>query len=213
MSRGISVNDVGTAVIDGINNAFSQYMKWANRWLDHAPEYFVTCKIAERLAKVAGTNSITLEAPIAETLGEARAQGPGRSHSKLPRSGRFDIILWNPPRGVKQSPRVIIEVKHPIYLNVKNQLKDVERICRALNKGGNRNTVKFGVLAFYSASETPKMKHRNASIRLRSRLEPIENSIRSIAKTQACKSSLKKGRVHKRDDEAWAGCCAILSRK
>ena len=30
MSRGISVNDVGTAVIDGINNAFSQYMKWAN---------------------------------------------------------------------------------------------------------------------------------------------------------------------------------------
>jgi hypothetical protein len=209
MSQGMGIHDASKAIIRGVEIAFEHHFQRAGLWLDHAPEYYVTSKIADQLAKRAGPDSITIEWSISDTLQDARVHGRGRLHSTLPKTGRFDIVVWN---RTAQTPRIIVEVKHPIYAAVANQLKDVKRICRALHRGTAKSTIKHGVFAFYSSSDDPKRKDQHASNRLKRRLAVIESEIARIASEEGCKTTFVCGRVHRVRAEAWSGCCAILNR-
>lgn len=210
MSGAISNQRVETAIIKGIETAFKQYLEWSNYWLDHAPEYYVTCKIAERLAKAAGKNTITLENLASETFEDANISHPPR----LSKSARFDIQLWHKRwHKEKQLPQAVIEVKHPIYVKSANRLKDVKRICVAIRHEPQHTPIKFGALAFYSASEKPKRKDDNPSQRLKRRLGELEKEIKKLAKSGKCEARVSVGPIHRLKGEAWCGCCAIIERQ
>ena len=55
MSRAISIETIIESTLDGIDESIKFYQEWSGgEWLWNAPEYFITVKIAENIAKING---------------------------------------------------------------------------------------------------------------------------------------------------------------
>ena len=210
MTAASSRSKVRKGVLDGISDAYRKYLRMSGHQLREAPEFFLASSIANKLRKVAAPCKVTLESGIKETLGEARASGKGRAAKTVSYKGRFDIVLWY---RVKDKPRAVIEVKHPIRVPTAAKInKDVERICRVLRKSiDNGGSIKLGIFAFYTDSLEPKKKDKNASARLRRRTKIIESRCKAIAKRFRCIARLTMSRAHRFDKEAWASCAVTFT--
>lgn len=203
---------VRSSVLKGIENAYATYNQMANEPLHRAPEFLLATHIAEQLEKKASPCWVTLESSIKEVLQTAGAKANGRSAKVVSYKGRFDVVLWY---RIKGKPRAVIEVKHPLNVASASRIdKDVERICRVVStskaKGGS---LKFGIFAFFTRSAEPKAKDKNATARIRRRVEPILERCKSLTKKHDCVARLTISRVHRAGEEAWAACAVSITAK
>ena len=72
---------VRTAVLNGMQKAYSSYQKMSGDSWPMTPEFFIATYVAKELKKTADPCLVTLEANIKNTLTAAGAQRPGPSAS------------------------------------------------------------------------------------------------------------------------------------
>ena len=182
MPHNIPKNDVVVAVLEGIEHAHKKYREFSGDDLQFAPEYFVTCCIADALHKMEGQKWILLESNVDLVMKYAGATGAGRPKDTTRKDGRTDIVLCYG----NGNPRAIIEVKSPIYSMDAKVIKDIERI-RDMIKNTD-STFQFGMLAFYS-NATKEIDKPNQE-RLEDRLDTILLSARN--KVVKCKIYMQR---------------------
>lgn len=149
MSQCVSMDEVVNCALEAIVNAHDEYLIWTNgEWLWNAPEYFLTVKIAEKIANLEKTKFVTMEDNVDYILDHAHAKGSGRMHSDIRKNGRFDIVLW----WATGAPRAVIEVKNGV--NVFNKITDdIRRIKEVLNRKIGVSKIQFGLMAFYISQQ------------------------------------------------------------
>jgi hypothetical protein len=195
-------------ILEGIEKSYNKYGQYSGDWLDKAPEYFVTCCIAENCSKL--KTWVTLETPTKTVLKLSNSKKKGRPRNNLRIYGRIDIVLWWSANG---SPRAVIEVKHPVYTANHTSLKsDIERICCVLTNS-NEHTIKFGGVAVYISSNSPKRKDANATRKIKRKLMELHKQARGWAKNYQCKTVVHKGAIRRIEDEAWTGAFIEVIRK
>ena len=132
-----SLDKIAQAVIEGIEKAYKDYLEWAGEWLSWAPEYLITVKIAEKLAK-SDVGYVTLENNVKTVATES---GSKKTLSKRARpKGRCDIVVYY----ADERPRVIIEVKSS-HSN-KGYYNDAIRVKEMLKEN---SSLQAGILAGY----------------------------------------------------------------
>lgn len=149
MSQCVSMDEVVNCALEAIVNAHDEYLIWTNgEWLWNAPEYFLTVKIAEKIANLEKTKFVTMEDNVDYILDHAHAKGSGRMHSDIRSNGRFDIVLW----WAGGKPRAVIEVKNRV--NVFSKIADdIKRIKEVLNRKVGASKIQFGLMAFYISQQ------------------------------------------------------------
>ena len=206
MSRSSSRQQIGNAVIRAIEKSFEVHYAMSEDWLDYAPEYFVSVRIAEELAKKAHKSYVTMEYPVRDCINDADIAIRGRPHRELRRNGRFDVVLW---WRSTERPRAAIEVKHPVWSDPSLLDADAKRLCRVLADGKG---LQFAMLAYYCSSEKPRRKHTSATARIKARAQRIERRIRSIAKGLHCRAEFHRGNIRRFDGEAWTARCVRFDK-
>lgn len=118
MEHRVEPKDLANAILDGMKESQQQYEKMSGgRWLDDAPEYFLTSQLAVRLNEELKL-SCALEEPMVNF-----PLGRGAPGHRLRRNGRADIALWNPDEQVA----AIVEVKNSVYHE--NCVDDLHRLA------------------------------------------------------------------------------------
>ena len=85
------MNQLETAIIDGIKTAQKDYLKMTGWWLGHGPESFIMCTVATKVATTDGS-SVFIEASPKKILKERDEKRRGRPPTNLDQ--RFDIVVW-----------------------------------------------------------------------------------------------------------------------
>jgi hypothetical protein len=198
----ISITKIHDAIIKGIENAQKKYNEWSgDDWLSWAPEYVLTCHIAEQISQIEGSKYVTLESGVKYTMSEAGALKKGRLSVKSRPFGKFDILVW---KG-NEEPRAIIEVKNSVITYHKIR-KDIIRIQEVLSKSADSSTLQFGALAFYSEAKDSSRNHGRDIL-----IKRMENFWYK-AKEQVGESldvSIKKA-IHSEDEWHWGACCYLF---
>ena len=167
----ISMDKVVQSTLKGIIKSHKEYMKWSDgEWLWNAPEYFITVKIAEKIAKLEKSKFITMEDNVHYILEHANAKGSGKVHSDIRKDGRFDIVLWS----AGGTPRAVIEVKNGV--NSYNKIEsDIARIKEVLKRKQKDSKIQFGLIAFYISQQYKD----SAESKLKKQVDNIYNEAKS----------------------------------
>jgi hypothetical protein len=153
MPRGHSISTVIEASIGGARAALRNYQKLcghAKWWLDEAPEYYLTVRIAEAIYK-ATADHVWFEYNMRETRVEGlegRGELRGRPSSQLKKAGRHDVVVF---RKSSARPWCVIEVKSPIYSMNELVRADVLRLINAVSDRSKGGSIAYGMLVFYSS--------------------------------------------------------------
>jgi len=151
----MSIESINGATLTGIKDAQEKFLKWSGGWwLGCAPEYLLTCSIAEAIYNAEGSCFVTLEHSVTEMMCEIGVKRHGPWPKKLRGNGRADIVVW----WASDNPRAIVEVKTNVY-SLNKIISDIDRIEKTLIKNGKNGYVQFGTLAFFTdASDSNKSK-------------------------------------------------------
>ena len=153
----MSMKSINDATLLGIKVAQEKFVEWSGGWwLGYAPEYLLTCSIAEAISNAEGSCFVTLEHSVTEMMYEAGTNRRGPWPKKLRGNGRADIVVW----WACDEPRAIIEVKTDVY-SLNKLRADIDRIANTLSKNGEGGSIQFGTLALFTdASDSEKSKSR-----------------------------------------------------
>lgn len=206
MSKEISINNVIKATLNGIDESMKDYQDWSGgEWLWNAPEYLITVKIAENLAKIKGSKYITLEDNVDYVLNLAGQKNKGAISDKTRANGRSDIVLW----WGDGTPRAIIEVKNSVF-RLKQIAKDIDRIREVLKKKKKKSTIKFGLIAFYIDRN---YKTGEAKKKIEKKIYKIREEILEAYKDLSCDLYSPKKDIYKDDKDAWSSVVFLLKVK
>jgi hypothetical protein len=212
VSKDNSRETVAKTIISGIKKAHKSYHKLSNGfWLDYAPEYFLTCTIANELCTMSGNEYITLEHNVKDAVGSAGAISRGKLHTSMRSNGRSDIVLWYG----NECPKAIVEVKTPLYSLNSEAVKDIERIEKVLIKNKDNNTFKYGIFAFYTSAKDNQKSNASEilgdyEVRNKTgRINGIVTKIDSILKHCDCEVYYSKSKPI--EDSAWMAACILIS--
>lgn len=171
MSKAINKGQILEKSIIGVKNAWKEYYKASGgEWLWNAPEYYVTVKVFESLAKL-GTLMVTLEDRVKDIIDYSNSYYPGRYSKGLRTNGKSDIIVgWN-----SGDPRGVIEVKVVRNGDLKPIKQDISRIAELLKlrDKSETSTLQFGIILAYTdyGDEQGKAKDK-----VKRRLENVKNT-------------------------------------
>ena len=167
----ISMDEIVQSTLKGIIKSHKEYMKWSDgEWLWNAPEYFITVKIVEKIAKLEKSKFITLEDNVDYVLGHANAKGSGQIHPDIRKDGRFDIVLW----WAGGTPRAVIEVKNGVNSYSKIE-SDIVRIKEVLKRKQEDSEIQFGLVAFYISQQYKD----SAETKLKKQIDHIFNEAKN----------------------------------
>ncbi len=202
MSRAISIETIIESTLDGIDESIKFYQEWSGgEWLWNAPEYFITVKIAENIAKINGAKYITLEDNVKYVLDLAQQKGKGQASEKARANGRSDIVLWYG----NEKPRAIVEVKNAVF-RIKNILEDIERIQDVLEKF----TLQFGLIAFYMDRHYEK---GNANQKVEENIHKIFEEIKEQYPKMICELYFRKSQIIGEDTDAFSSVVILFKGK
>ena len=152
MGKRVKMDEIVNCALEAIDKAHKDYHKWSNgEWLWNAPEYFLTVRIAEKIAKLDKNKFVTMEDNVDYILDEAKAKKSGDIHPDIRADGRFDIVLW----WASCEPRAIIEVKNGVNAYIKIQ-EDISRVSRTIKDAPIGSKIQFGLIAFYTSHQYKK---------------------------------------------------------
>ncbi|MBU0594254.1 MAG: type I restriction enzyme HsdR N-terminal domain-containing protein [Gammaproteobacteria bacterium] len=138
-----------------------------------APEYYLTSRIAESLHD-ADLGYVTLEHHVREVMTTGGGLKRGQPTRALRLDGRADIVLWNGD----DTPRAIIEIKHPLYEYTVPAEKDIQRIKASFSSGKEGlHSLTDGVFAFWTGTNAPKRKDSSAKERLERKTTDIKDAV------------------------------------
>ncbi|TKI70282.1 hypothetical protein FCU45_03045 [Sulfurimonas crateris] len=202
MSRAISIETIIESTLDGIDESFEFYQEWSGgEWLWNAPEYFITVKIAENIAKINGAKYITLEDNVKYILDLAQLKGKAQASEKARANGRSDIVLWYG----NEKPRAIIEVKNAVF-GLNNILEDIERIQDVLEKF----TLQFCLIAFYMDRHYEK---GNANQKVEENVYKIFEETKEKYPKMTCELYFRKNKIIGDDTDAWSSVVILFKAK
>ncbi|MBF0627078.1 MAG: hypothetical protein HQL91_02550 [Magnetococcales bacterium] len=205
MPEPMSKEQATGAVLSGIINAFDKYTKWNGlHLLNKAPEYLVTCNIAEALFEAGKAKKfIALEGNVRSIMKDGLAVGPGKPKDDLRIDGRSDIALYNSDG----NPEIIVEVKSPLFSLNKNAINDIKRIRSVLAKNHENNTLRFGLFAFYTSEENST--RNKAEDILTKRLEGMAENARKCCD---CTITLEQRKIDVGKDKEFAcfAACFVI---
>lgn len=193
MAKGFNSRSIPDWTLDGIEAAFDEWMELSGEWLQTAPEYLLTVKVAQKLREEipAAKRTLLMEPHVGTTLAKAGGIQRGPNAEKLRSNGRFDIVLGHGDG----RPRMLIELKNPHWTPMGEvALKDLHRICRALLQGKNKTQLYGGVFAFYTSSGVPLKKDPTARERLQRKW--VDKWEPALKDWEWAKSSAKRYRSH-----------------
>jgi len=206
MSKAISIDKIIESTLDGIDESMSVYQKWSGgEWLWNAPEYLITIKIAENIAKIEGSKYITLEDNVDYVLDLANAKGQGKVSGKARTNGRSDIVLW----WADGTPRAIIEVKNSVF-RLDKIAHDIDRIREILKRKKSKSTLQFGLISFYIDRG---YKTGNAKENVENKIYKIFDEIKENYSDMICKLAFRKKDIYKDDTAAWSSVVFLLKVK
>ena len=172
----IPISAVIKKTLSGIVRAQEDYEAWSGGyWLWTAPEYMQTVYIAKEISTIPGRGYLTLESGITGTMEDAGGFGKGKLPKSVPSGGRTDITL----RSAKGTPRAVIEVKRHVR-TVGDIEKDIERIRTMLRN--KDNTLKFGLIAFYTSCWDRGGDGEQARLTIEKRLDGIKTGTSGVLK-------------------------------
>ena len=201
MSQAVSMDEIIDATLNGILEAQQLYADWsAGEWLWNAPEYFLTVKIAENIAKIEKSKFITLEDKVANILTSANAKGRGKISERMRITGRFDIIIWWADR----TPRAIVEVKNQVDTYNKIE-QDIIRIIEIIKRKYVDSSLQFGAIAFYMSKTYSK---GNAVNKLQNQINNIFESAKKNALERGVKIEINQSSIMCNDNEN--AYCAVV---
>jgi len=193
-------------IIKGVESAQKSHRKMSCVRFGEAPEYLVTTKIGEELAKKF-PGCINMEPSVVNVLLGAKSKG------KKPTSGKFDIVLnWK-----NEAPRAIVEVKHP-GRHANQLVNDAARIGCALTSTKEHNLLRVGYLAFYSQTPASTKSRKNAEDLIEKKSEQIIAGITKNLDKWKCTVMLKQGKFIKdkgtaKNQQRWGRAfCLVLKR-
>ncbi|MEA1880285.1 MAG: hypothetical protein U9N11_06555 [Campylobacterota bacterium] len=203
MSKAISIDKIIESTLDGIDESMEIYQKWSGgEWLWNAPEYLITVKIAENIAKINGSKYITLEDNVDYILDVSNAKNKGQVSDLARANGRSDIVLW----WAGGTPRAIIEVKNAVF-GLDKISQDIDRIQEVLKSEQLDTSLQFGLIAFYIDRG---YKTGNAKENVQKRIYKIFNEIKEQYPDMFCKLDFRKKEIIKDDNDAWASVVFLL---
>lgn len=146
----------------------------------------------------------------------------GQPSKGLRRGGRSDIVIWHKTKLSAQdkdsvAPRVVIEIKHPLYHPTPAFKKDVKRLGALLKlvNAQNRNSIQFCCLAFWTGADKNKRyadpaKTVNDNVaRLKVEAEKIiQGDNLTIRQIAARPKKVTSGKY----TWAWSPACLIIER-
>lgn len=206
MSKAISIDKIIESTLDGIDESMNVYQEWSGgEWLWNAPEYLITVKIAENIAKTKTKKYITLEDNVDYVLNLSNAKGQGKVSEKTRTNGRSDIVLW----WADGTPRAIIEVKNSVF-RLDKISHDIERIREVLKRKKSNNTLQFGLIAFYIDRE---YKSGDAKEKIEKRIYQIYNEIKEQYSDISCELAFREKDIINDNQDAWASVVFLLKIK
>lgn len=215
MSRAIPLSAIKKAVLGGIVDAASAASSKFGMWLNELPEYYVTAKVADRLAKTLGNQGwVHLEQQRSAVLKSGKAELRGRRSRAVPKKARFDLTAYYS----NETPRAIIEIKSPVYAWSAAIQRDVDRLCDALNRTAEKSTIQCGVLGWYTDATIPGRKDASATRRVRRYLNEWEQQVRDCVGSHEMRVEFARSKVsrakHDESDEfeAWAAWVALIRK-
>lgn len=223
MSKGFSSAQLPGLVLTGIEAAFNEWLEMSGEWLQSAPEYLLTVKVAQVLTAVlpSAQRTLLMEPHVASTLADAGGVQRGPKASKLRAGGRYDIVLGH-GNGL---PRAVIELKNPLWVRGRIAQKDLDRICHSLLQGKAKTQLYTGLFAFYTSSAPPITKDKSAKARLERKWnKEWARELQSWAWAGANQARYSKHlniavtaniqeRAVGRAEHAWAAVCVQITRK
>lgn len=212
MSRGDRSDKIPNAILAGITDAFKTYERWTlnDRWLNEAPELFVSVEIARRLKKSFPSGHIDMETSVRGALSNAGAKTRGRPRTSERRGGRFDILLSRK----NMKPWCAVEIKSPIW-SVNCLESDIKRVCGVIRHRNNGSSLSCGAVAFYSDYPKPARKHASAKKALQSLGERAEALAKElVGKDDRLTARLFTSPFHKgNDDDGWQAFCLFFQMR
>lgn len=208
MSNAISIDKIIESTLDGIDESMEVYQKWSGgEWLWNAPEYLITVKIAENIAKINGSKYITLEDNVDYILDISNAKDKGKGQvSDLARgNGRSDIVLW----WASGIPRAIIEVKNAVF-RLDKIAQDIDRIQEVLKSQQLDSSLQFGLIAFYIDRG---YKTGNAKENIQKRIYKIYNEIKERYPDMSCKLAFREKEIIRNNNDAWSSVVFLFKVK
>lgn len=180
---------VAKAARRALVRAQARHEAWSGWWWA-PPEYVATVEIAQAVSRLDDVAWVTPEHNVRDTLRLAGG-GMGRPAAKLPKQGRFDIVVWQGNR-----PNGVIEVKTRSYATL---LADVARVCAAIR---NAQGIRWGLVAFiYAWGDGTEKRGRR---RVLARTASLATQAQNLAYGEGMAFTRHCGRTRERDDGAWA---------
>ncbi|MBK9496088.1 MAG: hypothetical protein IPO08_16545 [Xanthomonadales bacterium] len=216
MPRGDSRQAIVDSAMQGIYKAAEEWEKMSGLWLEAAPEYFATTRIAQGLAGQLKSAYICLEWNIRETLEDAR-QKPKRGRPPVAMNGgkRFDVVVYYGQTG---RPRAAIEVKHRFASCSATLSKDFRRLAMATADVQAGSSLSLGCLVVYLEQGPVSRKDATPADRIRRKQESIRRwADERLADTPGVAESVKLrvhfGEVESDTDDAFSGAyaCVIIA--
>jgi hypothetical protein len=220
------------AVLSGMKNAAKAWKRLSGSPdLMAAPEYFVTCHIADCIWSAGGRKKrVEVEVGISKTLSSL-----GIPHQDLG-GKKFDIVIYENTRSSGKYafvPARVIEVKHGIQIGVRKGFKeDFRRISWFLQEGASAGGRRYGLVAFTAyatgksraetKAEAKAAAEKQALKILDSNWKTLISNVGEYAKEAKCRVKLKglakpmvyESRNHANDlveVVAWRPCCAKVT--
>lgn len=190
MSAAEPRREIRSAILLGILDAAKSHRRMfelSRRGFANAPEYLVTTRIADRLARRFKGCGVELEMSIGQALKLANATQKGRRPGNLNGAKRFDVVLWWKS---KKKPRAIVEVKHGIR-GFGPLEPDVLRICEALQRNSEFNSFQCGFVAFLLHTAKELSSESEAKRHLEKAIEKLDEQVRAFQNGRGKKYSHK----------------------
>ena len=199
----VKESELLNTVLNGIVRTQEEYESWADGyWLSDAPEYLMTTNIAREIWTIFGSDRspnyhLTLEESVDKFLENAEPV----------RSGRADIVLWQPgvPR-TQEHGRAIIEVKKHISRFHEDVEEDVCRICDVLKQNSK---FQFGLMAYYTSHNDDICRQAMTEF-IQGRVKHIETDAQNYVQERSMQSSNRLGKITLVDglEKDWPGTWA-----
>ena len=206
----LPIDDVIGKTLRGIGRAHRDYADWTGgEWLWNAPEYMTTVYVAREIRTTKGYEYyLTLEYSAGQTIRDAGGIGRGRVSHDSRLGGKFDVVLYR----ANGAPRVVIEVKKQVRSFT--QLKqDARRVRDALRNPSN--TIRCGLLAFYTSCKVNDTRDSSARDRIREILNNVDRDAQEYLKNgpTRVKSSMRRGRITVDRESAWVAALLRMERE
>lgn len=217
----LTKGNIQKTILLGINEAAYRYGKTSGWAIDLAPEYYLTCKIAELLNENF-ERQVALEVSVMKTRKQAKASRRGRKNKAT--SGRFDIVMYD---NDDVTPVAIIEVKNPVTSITKDRVDpDIKRIVSSISqnrsdKNQKKNKLRFGAFAFTSHHYGRRTKNNGESKSheqcVKELIDRIEAHAKKLAEKKTCNAEIYSYHKPVNDDKdgekpyTWCSACVIFT--